>query len=88
MKRTKVVKTRVPQKFIEYMMRTPHPICDGLSEDELAKHTEEFREGYAKRKFKSDKIRAYYDALLDQYKEKGFAEDEAEVEVTDDEEEN
>ncbi|CAN6322602.1 unnamed protein product [Urochloa humidicola] len=87
-KRTKVVKTRLPQEFIDYMIATPNPTVDEISEEELAKCSKQYREGYAKRKFKDDKIKAYYDALLDQYEAKGYAEDEAEVEVTDDEDEN
>ncbi|CAN6315256.1 unnamed protein product [Urochloa humidicola] len=88
MKRTKVVKTRVPQEFIDYMLTTPHPTVDPLSEEELATRSKEYREAYVKRKFKGDKIKAYYDALLDQYRILGYVDDEAEVDVTDDGEEN
>ncbi|CAN6281375.1 unnamed protein product [Urochloa humidicola] len=87
-KRTKVVKTRVPQEFIGYMLVTPHPTVDPLSEEELATRSKEYREAYVKRKFKGDKIKAYYDALLDQYRTLGYVDDEAEVDVTDDNEEN
>ncbi|KAF8775639.1 hypothetical protein HU200_004418 [Digitaria exilis] len=80
----KVVKRLLPQDFIDYMMETPSPILDEVPEDELAKRPKFFRDAYARCKVRNDKIKAYYDALIDQYKQLGYAEDESEV--TDDEE--
>nr|CAB3493229.1 unnamed protein product [Digitaria exilis] len=84
-KRMNVVKHRVPQNLIDYMLRTPNPILDEIPEHELAKRSQAFRDTYAGDKDINDKIRAYFLALLDQYKAQGYAEDESEV--TDDEEE-
>ncbi|KAF8660653.1 hypothetical protein HU200_057565 [Digitaria exilis] len=67
------------------MMETPSPILDEVPEDELAKRPKFFRDAYATCKVRNDKIKAYYGALIDQYKKLGYAEDESEV--TDDEEE-
>nr|CAB3498202.1 unnamed protein product [Digitaria exilis] len=85
-KRMKVVKRRVPQYLIDYMIRTPNPVLDEIPEHELAKRSQAFRDTYAGDKDINDKIRAYFLALLDQYKAQGYAEDESEV--TDDDEEN
>jgi hypothetical protein len=85
-KKKKVVKQRLPMALIQYMKDTPHPTTDELSEEELAKHSKEYREvDYVRDKFRSDKIRAYFQAIIDQYEARGYAEDE--TEVTDDEEE-
>lgn len=84
-KRMKVVKHRVPQDFIDYMIATPSPILTERSEDELAKEGKPFRDTYAIHKVRNDKIKAYFRALLDQYEAQGYAEDESEV--TDEEEE-
>uniref|UniRef100_K3ZF14 Uncharacterized protein n=1 Tax=Setaria italica TaxID=4555 RepID=K3ZF14_SETIT len=74
-RKKKVIKKRLPQELIEYMIPTPHPIIgEPLTDDQLAKHSKGFREAYTKSKVKSEK-----------YNAKGYAEDEGEV--TDDEEE-
>ncbi|KAF8775640.1 hypothetical protein HU200_004419 [Digitaria exilis] len=85
-KRTKVIKYRLPQRYIDHIKsRASSPILDELSEEELANEPKFYRDAYAESKVLNDKIKAYYHALIEQHDVKGYAEDEAEV--TDDEEE-
>nr|CAB3493023.1 unnamed protein product [Digitaria exilis] len=69
-KRKKVVKTRLPLALIEKLVATPYT-NDGIPDDRLAK---------ARRA----KMMAYRQAIINQYNDKGYVEDESEV--TDDEE--
>uniref|UniRef100_K4AMQ6 Uncharacterized protein n=1 Tax=Setaria italica TaxID=4555 RepID=K4AMQ6_SETIT len=74
-RKKKVIKKRLPQELIKYMIATPHPIIgEPLTDDQFTKHSKGFREAYTKSK-----------AIIDQYNAKGYTEDEGEV--TDDEEE-
>ncbi|CAL4904490.1 unnamed protein product [Urochloa decumbens] len=88
-KRKKVIKTRVPLERIEYMIlsrhrRNPHQgICDDL---EVGKRSRRFRENYAQRMAIANKYFEYQDALIKQFRDKGYADDYAEV--TDNEEGN
>nr|CAB3498203.1 unnamed protein product [Digitaria exilis] len=85
-KRTKVIKYRLPQGYIDHIKsRASNPILDELSEEALANEPKFYRDAYAESKVLNDKIKAYYRALIEQYEAQGYAEDEAEV--TDDEDE-
>ncbi|CAL4911876.1 unnamed protein product [Urochloa decumbens] len=88
-KRKKVIKTRVPLERIEYMIlnrhrRNPHQgICDDL---QVGKRSRRFRENYARRMAIANKYFEYQDALIKQFRDKGYADDY--TEVTDNEEGN
>ncbi|CAN6247455.1 unnamed protein product [Urochloa humidicola] len=81
-KKRKIVKQRLPQGLIDYMMERPYKL-DGIPQHRVAEHSRRFLEFYAKKKAIADKVLEYEQALIDQYLTKGYAEDE--VEVTDDE---
>jgi hypothetical protein len=89
-RKTKIVQKEVPYEVIQDMIKTPHPIIgEPLTDDQLAEKSKTFREAYARYKVRSVKVRAYYQALIDQYNAHGKAFDEEEVtdneeEVTDD----
>lgn len=59
----------------------PHKPLDGFPEEELPKLSQEVREFYAKRKATTDKILEYEEALIKQFRKKGYAEDYMEVEI-------
>ncbi|KAF7096898.1 hypothetical protein CFC21_098783 [Triticum aestivum] len=80
----KVVKRRLSQALIVHTMAYPYKM-EHIPADRLAKHSKFFREFYAESKQTADKIVAYQRGLIDQYKAKGYAEEDREV--TDDEEE-
>ncbi|CAL5037824.1 unnamed protein product [Urochloa decumbens] len=83
-KKRKIMKQRVPQELIDYLMaaRTCEP-ADEIPEERLAESSQEFREWYATEKAIDDKIDQYEQALINQYLTKGYAETLAEF--TDDE---
>ncbi|XP_048539694.1 uncharacterized protein LOC125518864 [Triticum urartu] len=80
----KVVKRRLSQALIVHTMAYPYKM-EHIPADRLAKRSKFFREFYAESKQTADKIVAYQRGLIDQYKAKGYAEEDREV--TDDEEE-
>ncbi|CAO2145409.1 unnamed protein product [Urochloa humidicola] len=87
-KRKKVIKARVPHEHMEYIIlnnrRSPYEgICDDL---QVGKCSQWFREKYAEHMAIANKHFEYMDALIKQFRTKGYAEDYAEV--TDDDEEN
>ncbi|CAO2041321.1 unnamed protein product [Urochloa humidicola] len=81
-KKRKIVKQRLPQGLIDYMMERPYKL-DGIPQHRVAEHSRRFLQFHAKKKAIADKVLEYEQALIDQYLTKGYAEDE--VEVTDDE---
>ncbi|CAN6236899.1 unnamed protein product [Urochloa humidicola] len=83
-KRKKVIKRRLPQGLIDYMMKNPF-ILHEIPQESLAKHSQDYLEFYAEEKAIADKVLEYEQALINQYLTKGYAEDQ--VEVTDDESE-
>ncbi|CAL5098560.1 unnamed protein product [Urochloa decumbens] len=85
-KRKKVVKRKVPQGLIDAMILNPHDPWNGYPEEELGKRPKKFREFYAKEKALADKVLEYEQALIKQFRTKGYAEDY--IEVTDNEDEN
>ncbi|CAL4989995.1 unnamed protein product [Urochloa decumbens] len=80
-RRKKVVKDRLPQGFVDYMVVTPYKPFGDIPQRRLAKRSQEFREWYATEKAKADKMLEYQQALIKQFVVKGYAEDE--IEVTD-----
>lgn len=84
-KRKVVVKRRLPQALIDFLIANPCKPVNELPDDVLAKQSEEYREIYAEKKDKAQKINAYNQTLIDQYYVNGYADDESEV--SDDEEE-
>jgi len=86
-KKMKVVKSKFPKELIEHMAACPFTVCNDLSDEKLAQRTPYFREVYATVKLFEAKNREYWNALIAQQEELGYAEDENEIEVTDDEEE-
>ncbi|PUZ43492.1 LOW QUALITY PROTEIN: hypothetical protein GQ55_8G014200 [Panicum hallii var. hallii] len=83
-KMKQVVKSVVPQRLIDFMILYPHKSLDGFHEEELGKRSQKFRDFYAEEKAISDK--EYQQALVKQFRTKGYADDY--TEVTDDEEDN
>lgn len=83
-KRKKVVKNKLRQDYVDSMAARPFSIVPDLSEEKLAKHTPDFREIYAAAKFLELKNHEYWNALIAQQQEFGYAMDENEV--TDDDE--
>ncbi|KAG0519898.1 hypothetical protein BDA96_08G026300 [Sorghum bicolor] len=86
-KRKKVVKIKLPKEYVDHMAACPFTICADFSDEELARRTPEFREIYAAGRFLETKNREYWNALIAQYNELGYAEDENEVTDDDDDEE-
>lgn len=85
-RRKKVVKSTVPQELIDWYILNQHSnpfICEEL---ELGKHSQMFREHYAERKATWNKHREYEQAIIKQFRTKGYAEDY--TEVTDSEDDN
>ncbi|CAO2145410.1 unnamed protein product [Urochloa humidicola] len=86
-KRKKVLKIRVPLERIEYMILNRHrrnpyqDICDDL---QVGKRSQRFREIYAERMAIANKYFEYQDALIKQFRTKGYADDYAEVTDDDD----
>ncbi|CAL4890418.1 unnamed protein product [Urochloa decumbens] len=83
-KRKKIIKQRLPQGLIDYMMENPF-ILREIPQERLTARSQRFLESYAKEKAIADKVLQYEQALINQYLTKGYA--EREVEVTDDESE-
>ncbi|RCV40889.1 hypothetical protein SETIT_9G091500v2 [Setaria italica] len=55
-RKKKVIKKRLPQELIKYMIATPHPIIgEPLTDDQFTKHSKGFREAYTKSKVKSER---------------------------------
>ncbi|CAN6242777.1 unnamed protein product [Urochloa humidicola] len=81
-KKRKIVKQRLPQGLIDYLMERPYKLAE-IPQHSVARHSQRFLEFYAKKKAIADKVLEYEQALINQYLTKGYAEDE--VEVTDDE---
>ncbi|KAM3368413.1 hypothetical protein ACQJBY_016762 [Aegilops geniculata] len=84
-KRKVVVKRRLPQALIDFLIANPCKLVDELPDDVLTEKDYEYRETYAEKKDKAQKINAYDQTLIDQYYANGYADDESEV--SDDEEE-
>ncbi|XBJ02960.1 hypothetical protein VPH35_022226 [Triticum aestivum] len=84
-KRKVMVKRRLPQALIDFLIANPCKLIDELPDDVLAEKDYEYRKTYAEKKDKAQKINAYNQTLIDQYYANGYAEDESEV--IDDEEE-
>lgn len=83
----RVVPTRVMEHFKERLFTIIPDECI-LTDDELAKRSQQFQESYAENLDLMNKMRAWQKALLEQYDRFGYAVDESEAEVTDDEEED
>ncbi|CAL4995845.1 unnamed protein product [Urochloa decumbens] len=85
-KRKTVVKRKVPHRLIDYIILNPHNPWNGYPEEKLGKCPQKFREFYAKEKARADKLLEYQQALIKQFRTKGYAEDY--TEVSDNDEEN
>ncbi|CAL5019281.1 unnamed protein product [Urochloa decumbens] len=85
-KRGKVVKRKVPQGLIDYIILNPHNPWNGYPEEKLGKSPQKFREFYAKEKARADKLLEDQQTLIKQFRTKGYAEDY--MEVSDNDEEN
>jgi hypothetical protein len=83
----RVVPTRVMESFKARLFTIIPDECI-LTEDELAKHSQDFQESYAENMDLMNKMRAWQKALLEQYDKFGYAVDESEAEVTDDEDDD
>jgi hypothetical protein len=83
-KKKKVVRVIFPDNYIDYIKENPSMMRE-LSNKEMAKCPERFRQTYAITKVINAKNLAYQQALIDHYQAFGFAYDEKEV--TDEEEE-
>lgn len=79
-----MVEKRLPLAFIEKLIATPYP-NDDIPDDRLANLPQFYRDFYDEHRARNAKMMAYRQAIIDQYNEKGYEEDESEV--TDDEEE-
>jgi hypothetical protein len=79
--------TRVMESFKARLFTIIPDECI-LTEDELAKHSQDFQESYAGNMDLMNKMRAWQKALLEQYDKFGYAVDESEAEVTDDEDDH
>uniref|UniRef100_A0A0D9WBM1 Uncharacterized protein n=1 Tax=Leersia perrieri TaxID=77586 RepID=A0A0D9WBM1_9ORYZ len=84
-KKKKVFKYKMSDGLVEAMMRRPHKGVKDLSQEELATRSAAYRHIHTFRQFIDGKMNDYEKTLIDQYIEKGYAEDE--MEVTDDDEE-
>ncbi|KAF7012125.1 hypothetical protein CFC21_090104 [Triticum aestivum] len=84
-KRMKVVRRRLPQSLVEHIVANPYQM-PVVPADVLARETNYYREFYAKSRQTADKIAAYQQGIIDQYKSFGYAEED--TEVTDEEEED
>jgi len=90
-KKTKKVLVRklVPMEEIYCLLAMPCPIkANHLTEEQLAEHPKRFQDWYHEEMNIAKKLRDYHQALIDQYSEYGYAVDESETEVTDDEDED
>lgn len=83
-KKRKVVRVILPDDYIDYIKENPGMMRE-LSDEEMAKCPERFRQTYAITKVINAKNRAYQQALIDQYRAFGFAYDEKEVTDNDEE---
>jgi hypothetical protein len=89
-KRKKVVKSTVPQELMDWYILHQHSnpfkgICDDL---ELGKHSKRFRQLYAERVAIWNKDLEYQQALIKQFRTKGYAYDYTEVTDTSDDDDN
>ncbi|CAN6357437.1 unnamed protein product [Urochloa humidicola] len=84
-KRKKVVKRKVRQGLIDCIVLNPHNPWNGYPEEKLGKCPQKFREFYAKEKARIDKVLEYEQALIKQFRTKGYADDYTEVSDNDDE---
>ncbi|KAJ1267489.1 hypothetical protein BS78_07G060500 [Paspalum vaginatum] len=85
-KKRKVVKTEVQQEFIDHMILNPHRPSDGFREENLGKCNQKWRNLYFRQKELADTVLEYQQALIKQYRTKGYAVDC--TEVTDDEDDS
>ncbi|CAN6344249.1 unnamed protein product [Urochloa humidicola] len=86
-KTKKVVKSRVPEEFIEYLILNRRKPFQGICEEtEVGKRSQGFRESYAKQVAVTNKRLEYEGVLIKQFRTKGYADDYEEV--TDNDEEN
>ncbi|CAN6330458.1 unnamed protein product [Urochloa humidicola] len=82
-KKTKVIKTPVPRAAIERMILKRYNPLRGFREEKLAEYCQKVRESYARRKAIDDKVIEYQQALVKQFRNKGYADDYSEVELAD-----
>ncbi|KAF8648847.1 hypothetical protein HU200_064548 [Digitaria exilis] len=80
----KAVKQRVPQERIDHMiLNLRDPYNDGYPLERLRKRDQSFRESYAESRAIQEKLFEYRQAIIKQFRQKGYAEDYAEVEDAD-----
>ncbi|WVZ72528.1 hypothetical protein U9M48_020969 [Paspalum notatum var. saurae] len=75
---------RSPPALIHFIMPTPYRTIEDHTDEQLAERSEEYRELYAVAKFNDAKMVDYERALIDQYRDQGYVEDEWEVSDSDD----
>uniref|UniRef100_A0A0E0JJJ4 Uncharacterized protein n=1 Tax=Oryza punctata TaxID=4537 RepID=A0A0E0JJJ4_ORYPU len=85
-KKKKLVRTRVPNGRVEFMMKHPFTTACPFSEEELAKRSASYRQLHSISKFIDRKMNDYEQVLIEQYIKQGYAEDESEITDDDDEE--
>jgi hypothetical protein len=85
-KKKVVVKRLVAQEQIDALLAMHCPITPNeLTEEQLAGYPKSFQDLHNQEMNIAKKLRDYHQALIDQYAEYGYAVDESEAEVTDDE---
>ncbi|CAL4907585.1 unnamed protein product [Urochloa decumbens] len=84
----KVIKTPVPRAAIEAMISKRYNPLHGFREENLAICPQDVRESYFRRKAIDDKVIEYQQALVKQFRNKGYADDYSEVDVDTDSEVN
>jgi hypothetical protein len=85
-KKTVLVRRLFPQEHIDALLAMPCPITPNeLTEEQLADYPQSFKDLYNQEMDIAKKLRDYHQALIDQYSKYGYAVDESEAEVTDDE---
>ncbi|KAM3245075.1 hypothetical protein ACQJBY_056417 [Aegilops geniculata] len=82
-KRMKVVRRRLPQSLVEHIVANPY-LMAVVPADALARETNYYREFYAESRRMANRIAAYQQGIIDQYKSFGYAEDDTEVTDEDD----
>lgn len=82
-----MVKTRLSEGLIKFYMENPWKAYAGFPVEELGDWPLDFQEEYAQTTAISDKTMEYRQVLIDQFLDRGFADDYKEV-FTDDEEGN
>jgi hypothetical protein len=85
-KKKVLVKRLVAREQIDALLAMHCPITPNeLTEEQLAGYPKSFQDLHNQEMNIAKKLRDYHQALIDQYAEYGYAVDESEAEVTDDE---